>query len=289
MQVRSDVLSSSELEQMRASCKLAADTLEMVGPHLRAGMTTLDIDRLVHSFIVEHAAYPSPLNYRGFPKSVCTSVNDVVCHGIPDGTVLKDGDIINVDVTTYLPSKNGFHGDTSATFFIGEPSPMAKHVVEVARQALEVGMAVVRPDERIGDIGHAIQTFVESKGCSVVRDYTGHGIGRVFHAEPSVPHFGRPGTGPRIRKGQIFTIEPMVNIGGYATEEMSDGWTVRTRDRSLSAQFEHTILVTRTGCEVLTRRSQPLVNSEDRPWVQLGPLSTPSGTLAVGAADTAPR
>jgi methionyl aminopeptidase len=276
MQVRSDVLSAAELDQMRASCRLAAETLEMVGPQLRAGMTTLDIDRLVHDFIVQRGAYPSPLNYRGFPKSVCTSINDVVCHGIPDGTVLKDGDIVNVDVTTYLPAKNGFHGDTSATFFIGEPSAMAKHVVEVARQALEVGMAVVRPDARIGDIGHAIQTFVESKGCSVVRDYTGHGIGRVFHAEPSVPHFGRAGTGPRIRKGQIFTIEPMVNIGGYATEEMSDGWTVRTRDRSLSAQFEHTILVTRTGCEVLTRRAQPLVNSEDRPWVQLGPLSSPS-------------
>lgn len=273
---RTESLSGVDLGQMRESCALAAETLCMVGDHLRAGMTTDEINVLVHDFIVAAKAYPSPLNYRGFPKSVCTSINEVVCHGIPDGTALKDGDIINVDVTTYFPARNGFHGDTSATFYIGEPSPMAKHVVEVARQALEIGIAAVVPDGRVGDIGYAIQQFVESKGCSVVRDYTGHGIGRVFHAEPSVPHFGRPGTGPRLRKGMTFTIEPMVNIGGYATEVMSDDWTVLTKDRSLSAQFEHTVLVTRSGVEVLTRRPRLLKGSEDRSWSKLGPLSVPA-------------
>ena len=267
-------LSHNELKQMRASCRLAADTLTMIGEHIRPGITTDEINTIVHDYIVSHGAYPSPLNYRGFPKSVCTSINECVCHGIPDGTVLKDGDIINVDVTTYLPEKNGFHGDTSATFYVGEPSPMARHVTEVARQALELGIAAVEPGKRIGDIGHVIQRFVESKGCSVVRDYTGHGIGRIFHTEPSVPHYGRPGTGPRIRRGMTFTIEPMVNIGGYETELMSDEWTVLTRDRSLSAQFEHTLLVTKSGVDVLTRRHAPLVNSEDRDYSVLGPLSS---------------
>jgi methionyl aminopeptidase len=267
-------LSHNELKQMRASCRLAADTLTMIGEHIRPGITTDEINTIVHDYIVSHGAYPSPLNYRGFPKSVCTSINECVCHGIPDGTVLKDGDIINVDVTTYLPEKNGFHGDTSATFYVGEPSPMARHVTEVARQALELGIAAVEPGKRIGDIGHVIQRFVESKGCSVVRDYTGHGIGRIFHTEPSVPHYGRPGTGPRIRRGMTFTIEPMVNIGGYETELMSDEWTVLTRDRSLSAQFEHTLLVTKSGVDVLTRRHAPLVNSEDREYSVLGPLSS---------------
>lgn len=281
---RTDLLTSTDLQQMRASCQLAADTLVMIGPFLKAGMTTEEINEIVHDYIVKHDAYPSPLNYRGFPKSVCTSPNEVVCHGIPSrSVVLKDGDIINVDVTTYLPAKDGFHGDTSATFYIGEPSPMARHVVEVARQALEIGIAVVEPDKRIGDIGHAIQQFVESKGCSVVRDYTGHGIGRTFHTEPSVPHFGRPGTGPRIRKGMIFTIEPMVNLGAHHTETLADDWTVITRDRSLSAQFEHTILVTRSGCEVLTRRNGPLVQSEDKEWSRLGPLGCWQPGKPVGA------
>jgi methionyl aminopeptidase len=269
---RYDVLSHQDLKLMRASCRLAADTLVMIGPHIRAGITTDEINTLVHEFIVAHDAYPSPLNYRGFPKSVCTSVNECVCHGIPDGRVLNDGDIINVDVTTYLPKKNGFHGDTSATFYVGEPSPMARHVTEVARQALEIGIAQVVPGNRIGDIGYAIQQFVESKGCSVVRDYTGHGIGRQFHTEPSVPHYGFPGTGPRIKRGMVFTIEPMVNVGGYETEVLADDWTVLTRDRSLSAQFEHTVLVTRSGVEVLTRRPAVLVHSEDRPYAITGPL-----------------
>lgn len=265
---RVEILNGRDLQAMRLSCRLAADVLARVGPHLRAGMTTDDIDRLVHDDIVRHGAYPSPLDYRGFPKSVCTSVNEVVCHGIPGGQVLADGDTINVDVTTYLPRKSGFHGDTSATFYIGEPSPQAKHVVEVARQALEIGIAVVAPGRTVGDIGWAIQQFVESKGCSVVRDYTGHGIGRRFHQEPSVPHYGQPGKGPRLEKGMIFTIEPMVNLGGWEVDLLADGWTVVTHDRSLSAQFEHTVLVTSTGCEVLTRRGEVLANSEDRPWVK---------------------
>jgi methionyl aminopeptidase len=268
---RTDFLSGVELQQMRRSCALAADTLLMIAEHIKPGITTLEIDALVHDYIVKHEAYPSPLNYRGFPKSVCTSVNEVVCHGIPDGTVLKGGDIINVDVTTYLPARNGYHGDTSATFYVGEPSPMARHVVEVARQALELGLAAVEPDKRIGDIGWAIQQFVESKGCSVVRDYTGHGIGREFHCEPTVKHYGPPGTGARIKKGMIFTIEPMVNLGAPDTEVLADDWTVITRDRSLSAQFEHTVLVTKTGCEVLTRRTALLPNSEDLPWSRIGP------------------
>lgn len=270
-----ELLAGADLQQMRAACRLAAETLEMIAEHIRPGITTDDINTLVHDYTIAHHAYPSPLNYRGFPKSVCTSLNEVVCHGIPDSRVLKDGDILNVDVTSMLPKVNGFHGDTSATFYVGEPSPMARHVVEVARQALEIGIAQVKPDKRIGDIGHAIQTFVESKGCSVVREYTGHGIGRTFHTEPTVLHYGRPGTGPRMRPGMIFTIEPMVNLGGWQTELMADEWTVLTKDRSLSAQFEHTVRVTRTGVEVMTRRTKVLTRSEDLSWVKLGPLSGP--------------
>lgn len=272
---KTDLLAGAELQQMRAACRLAAETLEMIADHIRPGITTDDINTLVHDYTIAQHAYPSPLNYRGFPKSVCTSLNEVVCHGIPEARVLKDGDILNVDVTSMLPNVNGFHGDTSATFYVGEPSPMARHVVEVARQALEIGIAQVKPDKRIGDIGHAIQAFVESKGCSVVREYTGHGIGRTFHTEPTVAHYGRAGTGPRMRPGMIFTIEPMVNLGGWQTELMADEWTVLTKDRSLSAQFEHTVRVTRTGVEVMTRRTKVLTRSEDLSWVKLGPLSGP--------------
>lgn len=272
---RTDTLSHSELQWMRASCRLAADTLVMIGEHVVPGVTTRRLDELVHEYIVSHDAYPSPLNYRGFPKSVCTSVNEVVCHGIPEERELLPGDIVNVDVTCMLPKKDGFHGDTSATFYVGEPSPMAKHVTEVARQALEIGIAVVKPDAKVGDIGAAIQQFVESKGCSVVRDYTGHGIGRRFHAEPSIPHYGTAGKGERLRRGMIFTIEPMVNLGGWQVDLLADGWTVLTRDRSLSAQFEHTVMVTKSGVEVLTRRDRVLKHSEDVPWARVGPLSGP--------------
>lgn len=273
-------MTATELDEMRASCQLAAETLMMVGEHIKAGMTTQEIDDLVHAYIVEHGAYPSPLEYGGgpdrvpFPKSVCTSVNDCVCHGIPGEYVLKDGDIINVDVTTLLPAKGGFHGDTSATFYIGEPSPAIKHLVEVTRQALEIGIQQVRPGARVGDIGHAIQTFAEAHHCSVVREYTGHGIHRVFHDEPTVSHVGRPGTGPILKRGMTFTIEPMINLGRPEVDLLDDGWTVVTHDRSPSAQFEHTVLVTRSGVEVLTRRPGLIKNSEDVPWAKLGPLSS---------------
>jgi methionyl aminopeptidase len=271
---RREMLSRNELPRMRASCQLAARTLEMVAEHIRPGITTNELDRVVDTFIRDHGAYPSPLNYRGFPKSVCTSINEVVCHGIPEDRELKDGDIINVDVTCTLPEKHGYFGDTSATFYVGAPPPMAIHVTEVARQALEIGIATVKPGRTFGDIGHAIQTFVESKGCSVVRDFTGHGIGRQFHTPPNVPHYGQPGTGPRIKRGMTFTIEPMVNLGSWETVILDDDWTAVTKDGSLSAQFEHTLLATKSGVEVLTRRNVRLPNSEDRPYAILGPLSS---------------
>jgi methionyl aminopeptidase len=271
---RIEIMSARDLEKMRAACQLAADTLLMVGERLRAGMTTDDINTLVHEYTLAHGARPSPLNYHGFPKSVCTSVNACVCHGIPGAEVLKDGDIVNVDVTSFLPAKDGFHGDTSATFYIGEPSAQAKKVTEVARRSLELGIAQVKDNARLGDIGAAIQEYAESQGCSVVRDYVGHGIGRVFHTAPQVPHFGKRGEGKRVKSGMVFTIEPMINLGDYHTQLLDDGWTVLTADRSLSAQFEHTIVVTQTGCEVLTSRRATLKHSEDKPWAELGPLTT---------------
>ncbi|MFT3922470.1 MAG: type I methionyl aminopeptidase [Myxococcales bacterium] len=277
-------MSSRDLERMRAACKLAADTLVMVGEHLKAGITTDDINKLVHDYTLAHNAIPSPLNYHGFPKSVCTSVNEVVCHGIPGAQVLKDGDIINVDVTSYFPAKDGFHGDTSATFYVGEPSPEAKKVVEVARHCLELGIAEVKDNARLGDIGAAIQEYAESQGCSVVRDYVGHGIGRVFHTAPQVAHYGTRGAGKRIKAGMVFTIEPMINLGRFECEVQADKWTVLTADRSLSAQFEHTIVVTQNGAEVLTQRSSPLKHSEDKPWAKLGKLSTPAALGAHGSS-----
>ncbi len=270
-----EIMSPRVLERVREACRLAAETLIMVGRHIGPGITTEEINRLVHDYTVAQGAWPSPLNYHGFPKSVCTSVNEVVCHGIPEPRVLEPGDIVNVDVTSRYPADGGCHGDTSATFYVGEPSEEARHVVEVARQCLEVGIEQVRDGARIGDIGAAIQAFAESRGCSVVRDYVGHGTGREFHTAPQVPHFGKPGTGRRIREGMVFTIEPMINAGGYECEVLDDGWTVVTRDRSLSAQFEHTVLVTRRGCEVLTRRAEPLRSSEDLPWSVLGPTALP--------------
>lgn len=259
---------------MRRACQLAADTLVMIGEHIRVGISTEEINTLVHEYTLAHDATPAPLNYRGFPKSVCTSVNEVVCHGIPSkDVVLQDGDIINVDVTSILPRRKGFYGDTSATFYVGRPSMKARHVVEVARHCLELGIEQVRPGARVGDIGWVIQQYAESKGCSVVRDYTGHGIGRQFHTEPSIPHYGIPNTGPVLKKGMVFTIEPMINLGTFAVDHLEDGWTVLTKDRSLSAQFEHTLVVTNNGCEILTRRTAPLRNSEDVEGAVLGPRS----------------
>lgn len=260
-----EIMSPSALLGMRAACRLAAETLLAVGPIIKPGITTDDINRFVHDFTIARGAWPSPLNYKGFPKSVCTSVNEVVCHGIPGKRVLRDGDIVNVDVTSYLPKVNGFHGDTSATFFVGEPSAKARHVVEVSRRSLELGIAQVRAGARIGDIGAAIQEYAEGQGCSVVRDYVGHGIGREFHMAPQVPHYGKRNDGKRIKAGMVFTIEPMINLGGHETEVLDDDWTVITADGSLSAQFEHTVLVTEHGCEVLTARSGQLVNSEPAP------------------------
>ncbi len=256
-----EIKSPREIELMRKVCQLAADTLLVVGDQIRPGMTTLDVDRIVHEHTLSQGARPAPLHYKGFPKSVCTSINDVVCHGIPDATVLRNGDIVNVDVTHVY---EGFHGDTSATFYIGTPSPQARHVTEVARKALDMGVAEVKEGARLGDIGAAIQEYVEAQGCSVVRDFVGHGIGRKFHDAPQVKHYGKRGTGERLRTGMTFTIEPMVNLGGWEVEvDQGDKWTVRTADGSLSAQFEHTVLVTRTGVEILTARNRALRNSEN--------------------------
>ena len=256
-----EIKSAKEIEAMRVAGAMAAETLVLVGEKLKVGMTTDDINKLVHEDTVKRGARPAPLNYRGFPKSVCTSINDVVCHGIPDGQQIKNGDIINVDITTF---HNGFHGDTSATFYIGTPSPDARKVVEVARRSLELGIAEVKDGARLGDIGAAIQEFVEAQGCSVVRDFVGHGIGRKFHEDPQVKHYGKRGSGERMKTGMIFTIEPMVNLGGFEVViDPVDKWTVTTADGTLSAQFEHTCLVTKTGVEVLTKRAQKLRLSED--------------------------
>jgi len=238
-----------EIEKMRPACRHAADTLIMIEPLIRPGMTTDDINDLVHDFTIKAGAVPAPLNYHGFPKSVCTSVNHVVCHGIPGNKKLKAGDIVNVDVTSII---DGWHGDTSKTFYVGEPGIRAQKVTEVARKALEIGIATVRPGATLGDIGHAIQTYVESERCSVVREYCGHGIGRVFHEDPQVLHYGTAGSGMQLKEGMVFTIEPMVNVGKKAIKLLGDGWTVVTRDKSLSAQFEHTLAITKTGVEILT-------------------------------------
>jgi methionyl aminopeptidase len=241
-----------EIERMRVAGRLAAQVLVMIEPFVKAGVTTEELDRICHDYIVnELKAIPAPLNYRGFPKSICTSVNHVVCHGIPGDRRLRDGDIINIDVTVI---KDGYHGDTSRMFFVGEPSIRARRLVEVAYECMALGIGMVRPGVRLGDIGHAIQTFAESHNCSVVREYCGHGIGREFHEEPQVLHYGQPGTGLRLEAGMTFTIEPMINAGKRHVKLLPDNWTVVTRDRSLSAQWEHTVLVTPDGVEVLTKR-----------------------------------
>jgi len=254
-----EIKSPKEIEGMRRACRIAAETLLESAHLIRAGVTTEEINRFVHEDTLRRGARPAPLNYHGFPKSVCTSVNEIVCHGIPGSQRLKDGDIINVDVTSIY---EGFHGDTSATFYVGTPSKEARHVTETARRSLELGIAVVREGARIGDIGAAIQEFAEGEGCSVVRAFVGHGIGRRFHEPPQVSHVGTRGSGLRLRAGMCFTIEPMINIGGYEVDVLDDGWTVVTRDHSLSAQFEHTLVVTKDGCEVMTARDRKLRSSE---------------------------
>ena len=235
---------------MRVAGRLAAEVLDMIEPHVRAGITTDELNAVCHEYIVvEQQAIPAPLNYRGFPKSICTSVNHVICHGIPSDRKLKNGDIINIDVTVI---KDGFHGDTSRMFFVGEPSIRARRLVQICRECLDIGIGLVRPGARLGDIGHAIQKHAEGNGFSVVREYCGHGIGRTFHEEPQVLHYGSPDTGMELKPGMTFTIEPMLNAGRKETKLLPDQWTVVTRDRSLSAQWEHTILVTGDGHDILT-------------------------------------
>jgi methionyl aminopeptidase len=255
-----EIKTAQEIDAMREVGRMAGETLSLVGDMLKPGISTEDINTFVHEDTLKRGAIPAPLNYKGFPKSVCTSINEVVCHGIPnESRILLDGDIINVDVTHIF---GGFHGDTSATFYIGEPSEKAKRVTEVARRSLELGIAEVKPGARIGDIGAAIQQFAEGEKLAVVRDFVGHGIGRTFHCEPQVSHVGTRGRGPRMRPGMTFTIEPMINVGTHKCEILEDDWTAVTLDGSLSAQFEHTILVTESGHEVLTKRAGKLQNSE---------------------------
>ena len=240
-----------EIEKMRVAGRLAAEVLEMIGEHVKPGVSTDKLDRICHDYIVnEQQAIPAPLNYRGFPKSICTSVNHQVCHGIPGNKILKGGDIVNIDITVI---KDGFHGDTSKMFFVGKPSVLSQRLVDITQKAMWKGIELVRPGIHLGDIGHAIQKFVESNGYSVVQEYCGHGIGRGFHEDPQVLHYGKAGTGIELEEGMIFTIEPMINAGKRHVKLLSDNWTVVTKDHSVSAQWEHTILVTRDGHEVLTQ------------------------------------
>ncbi len=240
---------SADFEGMRAAGRLAAECLDMITSQVFPGQTTGELDRLCHEFIIARGAVPAPLGYRGFPRSICTSVNHVVCHGIPGEKVLRDGDIVNIDVTVIL---DGWHGDTSRMFFVGKPSVKAKKLVDITYDAMMRGIEAVKPGATLGDIGHAIQSFAEANRCTVVRDFCGHGLGKVFHEPPNVMHYGKPGRGLVLREGMFFTIEPMINAGRHETKILADGWTAVTKDKSLSAQFEHSIGVTADGCEIFT-------------------------------------
>jgi methionyl aminopeptidase len=245
------IRSAAEIEMARRAAGLAADVLCMIAEHVKPGVTTDELDRLCHDYIVNvQQAIPANVGYHGYPKTVLTSVNHVVCHGIPSDKRLKDGDIVNIDVAVL---KDGWYGDCSRMYFVGKPSVLARRLVRTAYEAIRAGILAVRPGATLGDIGHAIQTVAHREGFSVVREYCGHGIGDIYHDEPQVLHFGRPGTGMTLKPGMIFTIEPMINAGKPATTQLPDGWTVITKDRSLSAQWEHMVLVTETGFEVLTR------------------------------------
>ncbi|MDN5280334.1 MAG: methionyl aminopeptidase [Clostridiales bacterium] len=238
-----------DIEGIRTSGRLVVDTLRKVEDFIRPGITTNQINKLVHDYTLKNGAVPAPLNYRGFPKSVCTSINEVICHGIPSERVLNEGDIVNVDVTSIL---NGYYADANMTFFVGQCGDDAQKIVEVARESLKRALAVVKPDNTLGDVGWAIQEYAEGQGCSVVREFIGHGIGKVFHEPPDVPHFGKPKTGITLVPGMVFTVEPMVNLGKRFLRVLDDEWTAVTRDGSLSAQFEQTIVVTEDGYESLT-------------------------------------
>jgi len=250
------IKSPEEIKKMRLAGRLAADVLQMIESHVQKGITTDELDQICHNYIVnEQKAIPAPLNYRGFPKSICTSVNHVICHGIPGNKKLKSGDIMNIDITVI---KDEYHGDTSKMFFVGEPSIRAKRLVKITYECMKLGVEMVKPGVRLGDIGHAIQRHAESNNYSVVREYCGHGIGREFHEDPQVLHYGLKDTGLIIEEGMIFTIEPMINMGKRHVKLLPDEWTVVTKDRSLSAQWEHTILVTADGHEVLTKRDEEI-------------------------------
>ena len=244
-----------EIQKMRVAGKLASDVLMMIKEYIKPGITTGELDSICHNYIVDNQkAIPAPLNYRGFPKSICTSVNHQICHGIPSDTKkLKNGDIINIDVTVI---KDGYHGDTSRMFTVGKTSIQAQRLCEVTRQAMIEGIKAVRPGATTGDIGFAIQTYAEANNFSVVRDYCGHGIGKKFHENPQILHYGKKNTGVELHEGMIFTVEPMINVGNYKTKTLSDGWTVVTQDHELSAQYEHTILVTKDGSDILTIRPE---------------------------------
>ncbi len=250
------IKTASEIDLMRQTCKLAAKTLEFIKPYVQPGISTLELNDLCHDFIIANNAIPSPLNYRGFPKSICTSLNGVVCHGIPTAKdILKNGDILNIDVTTYL---GGFHGDTSQTFLVGQVTAPHKKLVDTCYNAMLAGIHQIKPGARLGDIGAVIEEVAHSSGFSVVQEYCGHGIGRNFHEEPQILHFGKRGTGLEMVPGMIFTVEPMINLGRRYVQLLDDKWTVITQDRSFSAQFEHTVLVTDTGYEILTLRSDEI-------------------------------
>ena len=238
-----------DFEGMRRAGRLAAATLDMITPHVRAGVTTGELDRIIHDYTEASGAIPATLNYRGYPKSSCISINHVVCHGIPGERRLQPGDILNIDVTSIL---DGWYGDSSRMYTVGPLSRRAEMIVDVTYEALMRGLELIRPGNTLGDVGHAIQQFVEQRRFSVVRDFCGHGIGRTFHAPPNILHFGKPGEGPEIRPGMFFTVEPMVNAGRPEVKILDDGWTAVTRDRSLSAQFEHMVGVSETGCEIFT-------------------------------------
>ena len=243
-----------EIEKMRRAGRLAAEVLEMIEAHVRPGITTTELDRICHAYITgEQQAIPAPLNYRGFPKSICTSVNHVVCHGIPDERRLLNGDILNIDVTVI---KDGYHGDTSRMYMVGRPSARARRLAEISYECMRRGIAQVAPGRDLCEIGRAIEQYAHAQRCSVVEEYCGHGIGREFHEDPQVLHYWNGAPGVRLAEGMTFTIEPMINAGKRHVRLLQDGWTVVTRDRSLSAQWEHTVLVTATGCEVLTRRKE---------------------------------
>jgi methionyl aminopeptidase len=239
----------ADFEGMRKAGRLAAETLDFITPYVVPGATTGELDRLCAGFISDHGGISAPLNYRGYPKSICTSVNHVVCHGIPSDKKLDDGDVVNIDVT---PIVDGWHGDTSRMFLVGRVGVKARKLVDVTYESLMMGIKMVRPGATLGDIGHVIQTYCEKNRFSVVRDFCGHGLGRVFHEPPNVMHYGRPGEGVVLREGMFFTIEPMVNAGRPETKILADGWTAVTKDKSLSAQFEHSIGVTADGCEIFT-------------------------------------